>query len=117
MKTEIEVNGITVEFDVNKELNATDTELYTLLRKGDECEVDDGGVKYKGIVENIIRLSKGKTLFSIRMLNNAFNDTAFYEGCQVTPANPIQCALRVNALDFALRKYEPKGKSTNTYSM
>lgn len=117
MKVDIEVNGITVTLNVAEDFNLDDSELYKLLRIGDKCEVNDGGVKYKGIVENIIRLSKGKTLFLVQLLNGTINDVVLYEGYQVAPVNPLQCALRLNALDFALRQYEPKGKSVNTYSM
>lgn len=118
MNVDIEVNGITVTFNADKELDLKDSELYKLLRKGDECIVNDGGVKFKGKIENIIHLfSKGKTLFSVRLLNNAVTDTALYEDSQVTPVDPVQCALRLTALDLILRKYEPKGLSTNTYSI
>lgn len=117
MNVEVEVNGIKVVFNICNSVETMDTELYKLLRKGDVCEVNDGGVKFKGEVQNIIRLSKGRTLFSVRMLNNAITDTAIYEEYQVTPVDPVQCALRLTAMDMVLRKYEPTGLSTNTYSM
>lgn len=117
MNIDIEVNGIVVTFNIEEGFKHRDVDLHTLLRKGDECEVLDGGVRFKGRVENIIRLSKGKTLYSVRMLNNVVTDSALYEDWQVAPVDATQCALRLTALELLLKKYEPKGMSTNTYSL
>ena len=113
MKVDIDVNGIEVEFLMNDIFKKQDEGLHTLLRRGDECEVNDGGVRFKGRVENIIRLSKGKWLFSVSLYNNMMKEAELYEDYQVTPVDPEQCALRITAMDMLLRKYEPKGMSTN----
>ena len=113
MSIEVNVNGIGVSVSEGSVFKTQDVLLHTLLRKGDDCEVNDDGVIYKGVVRNIIRLSKGKTLFSVELLNNPTNGWELFEDWQVTPVDPEQCALRLTAIDMLLRRYEPKGQSTN----
>lgn len=113
MNVEVDVNGIGVSFHLAESMIPRDEDLYKLLRVGDLCEVNDGGVMYKGVVTNIIRLSVGKTLFSVKLDFNPAMDACLFNSCQVRPADPVQCALRLTAMDMLLRRYEPKGKSTN----
>lgn len=113
MSIEVDVNGITVQVDETTALGRKDLPLYQLLRVGDFCEVDDMGVMLKGIVRGIVRLSKGKILFSVSILNNPMKDWGMFEGNQVIPANAEQRLLRMTSMDILLRKYEPKGMSTN----
>lgn len=87
--------------------------LYSLLRLGDECLVDDDGITRRGVVRNIIRLSKGKTLFSVELKNNPIKEWDLMDAEKVSPPDPVQCMLRLTAYEMVLRKYEPKGQSTN----
>lgn len=109
---EIDVNGIPVDFSLESGFNS-DKPLYSLLRAGDDCLVDDDGITRKGVVLNIIRLSKGKTLFSVKLINNILKEWDLFEGEKVTPVDPVQCMLRLTAYEMILRKYEPKGQSIN----
>lgn len=109
---EIDVNGIPVGLNMESGFSS-DKPLYSLLRAGDNCLVDDGGITRKGVVQNIIRLSKGKTLFSVKLINNILKEWDLFEGEKVTPVDPVQCMLRLTAYEMILRKYEPKGQSTN----
>lgn len=113
MNIEINVNGIGVSFDSPEEMATQDFRLHTLLRKDDVCEVNDRGVIFKGIVRNIIKLSNGKMLFSVELKNSPSKEWELFEDYQVTPVDALQCALRLTAVDMLLRKYEPKGMSTN----
>ena len=113
MNFEIDVNGIIVTFDMAVDFDTDKMPLHTLLRKGDACEVNDGGVFFRGKVMNIIRLSIGKSLYSVELDNNPIRETVLFEDYQVAPLDPVQCALRLTALDVLLKKYEPKGMSTN----
>lgn len=110
---EMEVNGITVEFNMSSGFSAEGKPVYTLLRAGDDCLVEDGGIIRKGVVQNIIRLSSGKTLFSVKLINNILKEWDLFEGEKVSPPNPLQCMLRLTAFEMLLRQYEPKGQSTN----
>lgn len=103
------LNGISVV----PEKTDLDKPLYTLLRKGDACIVDDFGVIRKGIVRNIINLSKGKTLISVELTHSYTQDSAVYNAECVSPADEMQCLLRLTSYDMILRRYEPKGQSTN----
>lgn len=110
---EMEVNGVKVGIDTEAQLQLLDKPVYTLLRVGDRCLVDDGGVVRKGIVKNIMRLSSGKTLFSVDMPDNVLDDWGLFEGDKVSPPDATQCLLRLTVFEMLLRKYEPKGQSTN----
>lgn len=112
-RIEIDVNGISIAFDMASGVQAECPPLCTLLRKGDACEVDDGGIIRKGKVQNIISLSKGKKLFSVRLDNNPLKDWDLVEGEKVAPVDALQCRLRLTAFEMLLRKYEPTGQSTN----
>lgn len=109
----VEVNGLMVSFDMIDGLESKEKELHKLLRVGDQCQVLDKGVTYRGTVKNIIHLSKGKTLYSVSLDNNPMLDTEFYEGYKVAPLDAMQRILKLTAVDMLLRKYEPKGMSTN----
>lgn len=113
MNFEIDVNGITVSFNMSEGFDTDNMSLHTLLRKGDACSVNDGGVFFRGKVENIIRLSNGKSIYSVILDNNPIRETVLFEDYQVSPLDPVQCALRLTAIDVLLKKYEPKGMSTN----
>lgn len=110
---EIDVNGITVGFDMSTGVSYINKPLYSLLRLGDECLVDDDGITRRGVVRNIIRLSKGKTLFSVELKNNPIKEWDLMDAEKVSPPDPVQCMLRLTAYEMVLRKYEPKGQSTN----
>lgn len=112
-KIKIEEYGIAVEFSMESGFGTEGKEVYTLLRKGDDCLVDDDGVIRKGVVNNIIRLSNGKTLFSVKLINNILKEWDLFYGEKVWPPDAIQCMLRLTAFEMLLRKYEPKGQSTN----
>ena len=109
---EVNVNGIPVNFNVDSGFSS-EVKIHTLLREGDECEVDDDGIIRKGVVKNIVRLSNGKMLFSVDLLNSPIKDWGMFEGERVAPSDPVQCQLRLTAVDMIIRKYEPKGQSTN----
>ena len=87
--------------------------LYKLLRVGDDCEVYDRGVTYNGVVRNIIRLSNGKTLFSVDLCNNPVKSWDLYIHDKVAPRDAVQRMLRMTTIDMLLKKYEPTGQSTN----
>ena len=111
---DIEVNGIniSVPIDADLYLKANDIPLHSLLRKGDNCEVNDNGTIYKGVVTNIVKLSKGRTLFFVRFLNRVMDEYGVFEGSQVMPRDAQQRMLRLTAVDMLLKRYEPKGMST-----
>ena len=101
------------EMKENNEPEEKEIPLYKLLRIGDDCEVNDKGVIYNGVVRNIIHLSNGKTLFSVDLCNNPVKDGDLYYEEKIVPRDVEQKTLRMTALDILLRKYEPKGQSTN----
>lgn len=103
------LNGISV-IPEKKDLNEP---IYTLLRKGDTCVVDDFGVIRKGVVRNIIKLSKGKTLMSVQLTHSYTQECVIYNAECVSPADGMQCLLRLTSYEMILRRYEPKGQSTN----
>lgn len=109
----IEVNGLMVDVD-GSAAALEEIPVYRLLRVGDTCVVDDGGVRRRGIVRNIICLSNGKTKFSVDLLEYCpLKDWDMYDGSQVSPVDELQCRLRLTAFDMILRKYEPQGQSLN----
>ena len=110
---ELDVNGLIVSIEVSADMEEQQKPLYSLLRKGDYCLVTDNGIVRKGRIQNIIRLSNGKMLFSVDLLNHPLKDWDMYEGPMVAPEDPMQCMLRITAYEMLLRRYEPKGMSIN----
>lgn len=110
---ELDVNGLVVSIDVSPDVDMPEKPLYTLLKAGDYCLVTDNGIVRKGKVKSVIRLSKGKMLFSVDLLNHPLKDWDMYEGPMVEPEDPMQCLLRITAYEMLLRRYEPKGMSLN----
>ncbi len=112
-KIDVEVNGLTVSMDESVKNSVDEMPVYMLLRKGDKCLVDDGGVTRRGVVRNIIRLSNGNTKFLVDLNDCYLKDWDMYDGWQVSPPDALQCKLRLTAFDMVLHQYEPKGQSLN----
>lgn len=86
--------------------------LWKLLRKGDLCLVNNMGVVETGIVQQIIRLSNGRTLFKVVSVTGT--DLCLASANEVRPASLEQCRLHLTSYELALRHFEPKGNTTAT---
>jgi hypothetical protein len=87
-------------------------ELWKLLRVGDMCRASLHGVVITGKVSNIIRLSNGRVLFSMRSADG--NHLGSFDHFRVVPADADMVRENMTRLDLLLRRYEPKGMSTAT---
>lgn len=87
-------------------------EQWKLLRVNDNCYASSHGVMIKGHITNIIRLSNGKTLFSLSDKSGV--GLGLFESGRVFPADEDMARENMTRLDLILRRLEPKGMSTAT---
>lgn len=91
------------------------TPLWSLLRRGDRCSAQSGGVEICGLIDRVLHLSGGRTMF--RVSDELGNALGLYDASEVFPLNPMMVSRKMTSYELQLLRFEPKGMSTATCSV
>lgn len=91
------------------------TPLWSLLRCGDRCLAQSGGVEVRGLIGRVFHLSGGRTMF--RVVDELGNAMGIYDATEVFPLNSMMVSRKLTSYELLLLRFEPKGMSTATCSV
>lgn len=90
--------------------NIEQKDLWKLLKKGDDCIVNNGGVIETGVISYIARMNSGRVY--IKVVDKKGCDLCLTEAENVKPANGEQIIRHLTSFELMLKKMEPTGMTT-----
>lgn len=96
----------------NENIEKPEKDIWKMFRKGDGCVVNKDGVRMRGFVSAVIRLSRGINL--IRVCNASDIAIGLYTTDEVSASDAEGIYRRENSFENLLKSLEPKGQSTLT---
>lgn len=85
-------------------------DLWKLLKKGDACVVNNGGVIETGVIAYIARMTSGRVY--IKVVDKKGEDLCLTDAENVIPANSEQIKKHLTSFELLLKKVEPTGMTT-----